>query len=135
MKNGLIKFNLDENKTTQVGMVCQCWCYHCTGKLVTRTTFRNHGRKDKPDEPLPKRARILPMDSMPDNLMQIENLPPDNLYSEDDLDVSILEGLTDEDGTEIGYAGLTALELRLVLLDWMCSHKVRSLLRKKLMNS
>ena len=40
-------------------MSAQCWCYSCAGAVVTRATFRNHGRKTKPDEPI-RRETLVP---------------------------------------------------------------------------
>ena len=44
----------------------QCWCWKCAGKPVTRKTFINHGRKDKPDAPIVAGPARLPVLSMPD---------------------------------------------------------------------
>ena len=41
------------------GMSCQCWCFTCGGRVVARSTFNRHGRKDRPDAPLRKQAVVM----------------------------------------------------------------------------
>jgi hypothetical protein len=41
-------------------MSAQCWCFDCSGKIVSRQTFYTHGRKHKPDPPANPPAQAVP---------------------------------------------------------------------------
>ena len=45
-------------------MSVQCWCYTCGGAVVTRSTFRAHGRHAVP--PTPVEEKKIAMESMPE---------------------------------------------------------------------
>jgi hypothetical protein len=108
----------------------QCWCYTCAGGIVTRKTFVSHGRKVKPDE----RVRVvpdLPMVSMPDVSDERKfhiSSGDDTDEDEDDPFDDPLGLQTDKDPVRTGKAQLSAPEVTLFLLDWMCTHKVLLLL-------
>ena len=108
-------------------MSAQCWCYTCAGRIVVRSTFIAHGRKDKPDEPLREDASI-PLESMPEGKVERE-VPPDqaedSLSEEEDREFDEL-GLANATPEEdlIGRGKLSVAEVTLFLLDWMCTHKV-----------
>lgn len=106
-------------------MSAQCWCYTCAGRLVSRNTFREHGRKEKPDPPV--RKRPLEMISMADEAeawghdISVDLEPPD--LDDVDLDdpwATILEQMEGE----IGHGKFSGAQVTLLLLDWCCSHKV-----------
>ena len=107
-------------------MSAQCWCYTCAGKIVVRSTFVAHGRKNKPDEPI-RAAACLPMVSMPESDAHAEHEASDEeTDSSDDDDIGLdrlgLNAPVDEEDC-FGKAKLSAPELTLFLLDWMCTHK------------
>lgn len=109
----------------------QCWCYTCAGGIVTRKTFVNHGRKDKPDE----RVRVvpdLPMVSMPDLPDERKVHLTDDEDTDEDTDDPFDDPLglaVDEDPQRTGKAQLSSAEVTLFLLDWMCTHKVNHICR------
>ena len=104
-------------------MSAQCWCFSCAGKIVVRSTFRAHGRKDKPDEPLRPKAAVA-MASMPpeSEALSGEESEVDDWSDEDAPDLLGLEAPAD-DADRVGKAELTVSEVTLFLLDWMCAHK------------
>ena len=109
-------------------MSAQCWCYTCAGRIVTRKTFISHGRKNKPDAPV-RKAPPLPMVSMPDVGDETHDVHAHVLEEEDsDDEVDPFEdplGLADDDtALRSGSAQLSAAEVTLFMMDWMCTHKV-----------
>ena len=105
-------------------MSAQCWCFSCAGRVVTRQTFRRHGRKDKPDAPI--QPESLGVESMPavGGPSACYDRDPGSDSSLDDVDVDPL-GLSAEvtDGDRTGVGQLSPAEVTLLLLDWMCAHK------------
>lgn len=120
-------------------MSAQCWCYRCAGRVVSRHTFVAHGRKDVPDAP--SRKRTIDMVSMP---RQEHPHQPDQLADEADssgaeegdegdgeptahqqnLDTwSALFGDAASRTHKLGRGGLTAEQVVVLLLDWMCATK------------
>jgi hypothetical protein len=104
-------------------MSSQCWCFTCSGGIVSRNTFIAHGRKEKPDRPT--RKRRLEMISVPPEvapqIAPVELDPP--ALADHDFDdpwATILERMEGE----IGKGQLTGAQVSLLLLDWMSSHKV-----------
>jgi len=111
-------------------MSVQCWCYQCAGKVVHRNTWRNHGRKDKPDEPLRKKRCLSPPAIAPvaheDEYEAPQAEPLDDVpFMADPLGLVPDADSSEEEEATIGT--LTASEAMLFLLDWMCTHKVRAL--------
>ena len=105
-------------------MSAQCWCFHCAGKVVSRNTFKNHGRKFKPDPPI--RKRKIDMVSMPDDNEDQECHPVND--NEDPVQIETDEAwgrvFSRTDNThEFGRGNLNSRQVLMLLLDWMCSHK------------
>ncbi len=91
-------------------MSAQCWCYVCAGRVVSRSTFYNHGRKNKPDSPardpvpLPVESAMLPRVAVdPDDIATSDS---DTDESESDEEMDLL-GMRDSDA-RTGRANLTA---------------------------
>ena len=105
-------------------MSMQCWCFSCAGKIVVRSTFRAHGRKDKPDEPLRPTAAVA-MASMPPESKAVSAGEESDVSDWSDEDADDLLGLDApaEEADRAGKAELTVAEVTLFLLDWMCAHK------------
>jgi hypothetical protein len=111
-------------------MSAQCWCFHCAGRIVTRNTFVNHGRKQKPDPP--RENPVVPLVSMPMPLVPqdvYEQGPfvPEHSSSEDsdqDIEGAFDLGPRGDEETTTGRGELTAREVTLLLLDWMATHKI-----------
>lgn len=109
-------------------MSAQCWCYTCAGKIVSRNTFKNHGRKFKPDPPV--RKRKIDMVSMDVNSEEEKYDSSDDVDDDECEDVRVPPDVAwhrvfakaDGDVT-FGRGGLTARQVLMLLLDWMCSHK------------
>ena len=108
-------------------MSAQCWCYNCAGRIVSRKTWVAHGRKDKPDEPLEQDevdlVSMVDHDEEPPPVPESDSdgdLPPEDDIINDALGL----GLDDAGEQQTGRAKLTAAEVTLFLLDWMCTHKV-----------
>ena len=111
-------------------MSAQCWCYTCAGRLVSRNTFANHGRKFRPDEPLRKKP-CLPLVSMDndDADVDVDHLDyetPSDSSDDEQMDEHDPLGLQEEceDEARIGRGGMSPQGIILWLLDWMSSHKV-----------
>jgi hypothetical protein len=104
----------------------QCFCYDCAGEIVSRQTFRIHGRKEKPDAPLrdmnqemismqpdgeDNEAGSTEEDSMPEE----DSTTDDNTSDDDDGRHNPLlsdnEDEEDEDEEEIGRGKLTKTEV------------------------
>lgn len=93
---------------------------------MTRKTFVSHGRKDKPDE----RVRDKPLVSMV-SMSEVEDdrhvLHSDEVESDEEDDpFDDPLGLDGGESQRTGSAQLSAAEVTLFLLDWMCTHKVYS---------
>ena len=113
-----------ETSKFQPLMSANCWCLHCGGKTVTRNTFVKHGRKNKPDTP-PKNDHIdLAMlaphyNSNSDKQQQLPHHDSDTDVYDPDTSSD-----TDTDTEGAGKAHLTDREVSLLLMDWMCAHKI-----------
>ena len=114
-------------------MSAQCWCYHCSGKVVSRNTFNRHGGKSAPDPPVaPITVEVL---SMPDEVPCLHSgsdagtsSDDDSTDDEDDDDLGeeywrnlFADG--DADATRFGRAQFSKENLVLLFLDWMSTHK------------
>lgn len=90
-----------------------------------------HGRKDKPDSDLTagRKHQAVELVSMPEYSAAADD---DRLFSseseesseEEDLDPLGLTAADGPDAPSLGIAGLTGPEVTLLLLDWMCTHRV-----------
>ena len=111
-------------------MLAQCWCYQCAGRIVTRKTFNNHGRKNKPDEPERK------IDGLGISLPEVVAQHADADASLEEVDDSTqsedTSGWPTDDSTDsedagrpsgAGRSNLSSQEVLLLFLDWMASHK------------
>ena len=111
-------------------MSAQCWCYQCAGRIVTRKTFNNHGRKNKPDEP-ERKIDGLGI-SLPELVVQhadanalLEEVD-DSTQSEDTSGWPTDDSTDSEDAgrpSGAGRSNLSSQEVLLLFLDWMASHK------------
>ena len=108
-------------------MSAQCWCYTCAGRVVSRSVFYRHGRKDVPDPPVRMAAcmeRLVPDAPL---FYDMPASAPSNLDTPELPDEASLDplGLNDvvPDEERSGRAGLSSAELTLFVLDWMSSHK------------
>ena len=117
----------------------QRWCDSCNGSVVVRQTWRAHGRKDKPDSPkqpdaiVPELVSVDPEADEDDPMLQhgellFCNRAPGEEYTPSDDDSSEEEdplGLQQQvsESSRVGRGRLSAAEVTLFLLDWMCSHK------------
>ena len=114
-------------------MSTQCWCFHCAGRIVTRTTFIKHGRKVKPDAPVLEEADqpleldppLAPMEMEGDR--EVASLPPPaREVREDDHPPELAEALKDlnvRSSNAVGGSGITAMDVSILLLDWMHTNK------------
>lgn len=94
--------------------------------MVTRPTFYKHGRKHKPDPPIPNVEDLLPMASMPeadvDEGDTSDDSGSDSSYDSDDEDDPL--GLqAHDDAARIGKGKLTAGQITLLLLEHMSTRK------------
>ena len=119
-------------------MSAQCWCFTCAGKVVCRKTYVKHGRKDKPDSPVRKRARVRSRTPSPPRDVaaaafafdEVEFVEPELLDPLALLDTSSDSDVDDElDELEEGLQPLlegtvTPKEASVLLLDWASAHKV-----------
>ena len=108
-------------------MSCQCWCYVCAGRVVTRNTFRRHGRKSRPDSPERKAeevgvdvAALDPGVQIADSSSDYEELNEE----EDDVYNPLLDLVEADNGTRIGKGGLAVTDVLLRFLDWLSSYKL-----------
>ena len=120
-------------------MSAQCWCFACAGRIVSRKTWINHGRKDKPDDPLPEQEQVQLLSMDQDEIESSPAFPSSDteMSSDEECAVNAL-GLGQEAQNDCsqgaGKAQLTAPEVTLFLLDWMCSHKVTDAATENLWN-
>ena len=110
-------------------MSAQCWCYRCSGAAVSRKTFVSHGRRNKPDPPVAD--HVVPLVSMPErdeDIMADACMYDDSSSgsgSDDDIMApSLPVGAEEQPSRPMGKGALSTLEVTVLLLDWMCTHKV-----------
>ena len=108
-------------------MSAHCWCYVCAGRIVTRQTYTRHGRKDKPDEPVQQASLAVDSMALPPEAHHVEHAEDEHKgeLSPDDAHTDPL-GLLEEvdDSARTGRSKLSPAEVTLLMLDWMCTHKV-----------
>ena len=130
-------------------MPMQCWCYNCAGRYVSRTTFKAHGRKSKPDPPVPAQEEKVSIESL--NNLDSNNAEAcdetseqsdsdsdcDSEASSDDMDDATIfadefwehdehgrDSDVDSDSEKDDEDSFDRQDLTLFILDWMCNHKI-----------
>jgi hypothetical protein len=106
---------------TMPGASIQCWCYFCSGKIVTRVTYILHGRKDAPDEAV--RAREMEFDSFPDIEPVNDGGMPAPSDEDYDSDISSDDDSSSDEEEPVGRAKLFRKDVEALFLDWMCASK------------
>jgi hypothetical protein len=137
---GMLKMSRSSYCTFLLIMGIQCWCFWCAGRYVSRATFFRHGGKSAIDPPVPTEADApTPLVSVSGDARSSSSGPncKSHEVAEEDFgecsdecyrhyDPLNLVEASEGDGEEerADPSSMSAAELTLYLLDWMCSFKV-----------